>query len=330
MQGLAQVFQHLYFFDQAGMPLAQSLAFTKNNMTSQKIRTVLDDVEIRLHQGALFSQACSNHPKFFSAYICELLKIGEQVGTLTPYFAQILTFLKWQDENQRKIKYGLRYGVMMLGLLGGMMMLAIAFLLPQIESFLGGMGVKELPWMTRLLLGVAHGDYWILLMVPVFASMVLWAKPVWRLKIPGVGSIILLKHLTLYFKTLATLLLAKVDLLAALKQSAQAITSSYLRQRMLQVCHDVAQGQLLSQALEVNSWVPTMVIQSIHLGEQTGSLAALVQHLSQWCEENYSQKVSQLLSLIHPTLVVVMGSLILWIVLAVVWPLYEHLGVLVH
>ncbi|MEI8296117.1 MAG: type II secretion system F family protein, partial [Alphaproteobacteria bacterium] len=150
-------------------------------------------------------------------------------------------------------------------------------------------------------------------------------QPAFLRHIPGVGALLIAKNLTYFLKTLAALLQARVDLLPALAQAQTAVTYPYLVKNLAKVPTSIAAGATLSEALAVQPHFPPLAVRLIRLGESTGRLPDLVAQAASGYQQHYAQRVERLVRLLHPALVMTLGLLILWIVLATLLPLYDHL-----
>jgi type II secretory pathway component PulF len=326
---LAELFHNLSYLDLAGISLEEAIITLAQTPPHPLLKIPLQHILQEMQSGLLFSQTLAQHPTIFSKLIIQVIAVGEKTGKLAPYFQEVDNHLRWQIHLSQTISQTLRYGGMLFSLIIAMILAVTTFLLPQIEGLLLSLGVAELPWTTRalLLFGRCFESVGVLLILalPILTLVFLRYQPAFLRHLPGLGPLLIAQNVTYFLKTLAALLQARVDLLLALQQAQQTVTFPYLRKALAQVPTTIAAGATLSEALAAQPYFPPMALRLIRLGESTGRLPALVTQAATGCQQQYAQRVEHLVTLLHPALVMILGLLILWIVLATLLPLYHHL-----
>jgi len=325
---LAELFQTLHYLDLAGLSLEESFTALIQTPPHPRLKTDLQHIWQHMQAGMLLSQALGHSSTTFSPFIIQVIAVGEKTGKLASCYQEIENHLRWQLHLSQTTMRALRYGVMLLSLIIVMLLAVTTFLLPQIEDLLRNLGVTSLPWTTHSLLVVSH--YFrplgiLLLGLPLFILVCLRYQPAFLRHLPGWGPLLLGQNWTYFLKTLAALLQARVNLLLALQQAAQAVSFPYLSKSLSQVPTTIAAGTSLSEALAAQPYFPAMALRLLRLGENTGRLPPLITQAAIGCQHSYTQKVERLVKRLHPIFVTTLGLLILWIVLATLLPLYQHL-----
>lgn len=328
LRSLAELFQTLGYLDLAGLPLEESFATLIQAPPHPRLKTPLQHIWQHMQTGLLLSLALAHYPKIFSPLIIQIIAVAEKTGTLAPYCQEIESHLRWQLHLSQTTARALRYATMLLSLIILLLLAVTTFLLPQIEELLTGLGIPTLPWPTQFLLFVSHYFECVCVLLTGLGLCVvvcLRYQPAFLRYIPGWGSLLLVQNWTYFLKTLAALLQGQVNLLLALSQAAQTVTFPYLSKCLAHTPTTIAAGISLSEALAAQPSFPPLALRLIRLGENTGQLPTLITQAAINCQQSYAQRVERLVMRLHPLFVTILGSLILWIVLATLLPLYQHL-----
>lgn len=329
---LIEIFQHLTTLDQAGVPLDTALDALIHSSFSAKTVAALTNIRNQLQTGASFSEALASHAQTFPPFISQIIAVGENAGNLAPSFSEIEVYLRWQERVHGQLKRALRYGAIMLTLIAFMIVATITILLPQIEGFLTSLGNEGLPLPTRLLLAFSKIFTLQGLLLPSLMILSLavffFLRPARLCIIPLVGSLIQSEAALHYLKSLSTLLNARVGLLVALHQAQETVPFTFLRKRLSSVPDLLASGLCFSDVLAQQKIFSPLVLRLIRLGEQTGRLCEMTQQAATWCQQSHTQQVENIVRKIHPFFVIILGTLILWIISAILLPLYQNIGTL--
>lgn len=327
---LAEFCMHLAAFDKARLPLLESMHQMAQMPLPAKLKAATEQVVGQLSQGYRLSQSLAMNPAF-GTFLPALMAVAEKVGTYAPFLEQAQTQFKWQQDLQQTTATALRYPLILLFLLGVMLGVTVHLLVPGLEAHLKMLGVKEHSFFTWSLLVFTEfmSTYggWILLFVFVCAVGMRFVVPYqfakMLLKIPVVGSVILDFNNLIFFHLLATMGQANVHLLEAVSHASKAVKNRYLQEKYAVIGEMLTQGKTLSEA--VGNEVPAFFKGYIELGEKTGSLAPV---LLQACEHHghlLKRRLDKILSWIQPSMVMFMGGLLIWMILAVLLPLYDNI-----
>lgn len=326
--------QTLAHLAHARIPLYQSLEITKDAVGSKQLKSLLSQIQSDLVSGQTLSQSLIHNKGLGSQFNTQMVALGEKTGDYARAFSLIAQQLAWQQSWQQLVQQSLRYPVILLILLSVLLVIIILLVLPGLMDQLIMLGIRDVPAATQILIAIGRYPIEILGGIGVGGSIILgWRsyryhkvlKP-WRYGVPRLGSILYRLQMTQFFYALGVMLTARVDVLASLYHASQTPTCRWLRLKLQETEQHLVAGQSLSAALQdiLPKGSPTASL--IIVGEATGTLGEL---LVSSCEAEQVQLQAHLkswLDLLQPGLVVVMGLVMVWVVLAVLLPLYQSLG----
>lgn len=320
---------HLGAFDRARLPLLESLCHVQEMPLSRALKEAVRCVIEKLKQGETFSQSLST-TKGFGVFLPVLMGVAEKTGRYAPFLDQAYAHFRWQQELRQTLSAASRYPLILLFLLSIMVFITVYLLVPGLEEHLKMLHVTEQSIFTQTLLGFTRAmvDFggWILLGLGSAMMGLRLTRPLLfaqlLTKIPLVGTLIIEANSLAFFHVLATMLTANIHLLEALAHATQGLKNPFIRARSAQVREDVIAGKRLFEAFEGRAEIPALYKGYVQLGEKTGQLADV---LLQACEHQgalFKRRLDKLLSLLQPTMVILMGLLLVWMILAVLIPLY--------
>lgn len=315
------------------IPLYQSLEITKDVVESKQLKSLLNQIQSDLVFGQTLSQSLMHTKGLGSQFNTQMVALGEKTGDYAKAFSLIARQLVWQQSWQQLAQQSLRYPVILLILLSVLLVIIILLILPGLMNQLIMLGVRDIPVATQILITIGRYPVEILGGIGVASGIILgWRvyryhkvfKP-WRYVIPYLGRILYRLQMIQFFYALGVMLTAKVDVLASLYHASQTPTCPWLRLKLQEKEQHLVAGQTLSMALQgiLPKGSPTASL--IIVGEATGTLGEL---LVSSCEAEQVQLQASLkswLDLLQPGLVIVMGFVMVWVVLAVLLPLYQSL-----
>jgi len=323
---------------QAGVPVVQALDMLCRSANSQVLSEKLQAVRMDVHAGVALHQALAKHPLHFSGLYVHMVQAGEAAGILEVMMERLSQALEKNHALRSKIRSALMYPVTVFALAVGILLLILTLVVPVFEDVFSSFGA-ELPWPTRLVVGLSDGlaQAW-----PLIIAMVLlgwWAAQqpsaaALRVKQslaeqvlswPVLGPLVSTAVLARWAQTLSALLSAGVPLAEALGPTAQACDHSVYARCTLTLQRKVAQGSGLSEAMGQTGRFPAMIVQLCATGEETGALSNLLARASGLMETELNDQVNGLTSLLEPLIIVVLGGFIGAILVAMYLPIF-HLG----
>jgi len=322
---------------ESGISLLTALELLKKQAPRAIFRKIIAGLGEELEGGSSFSKALSKYPKAFSTTYCQLIKASEQAGTLEQGLRQIAGYMEKQSKTVNRIKRALTYPAMVLLMAIGVFVLLITVALPPLVDLFNSLGA-ELPLTTTLLINIAAFviNYKLYLLAGAFiliiAALVYMQLPAGklamdrlRLKIPLINSITIEQNMCRFCQTTAMLLKAGLPLPQIMDIAIQTVGNRIIRQSLEEVREKLFQGEGLSQPMASNKLFPQLLVEMTVVGEKTGTLESTLTTLGNYYDERVDQRINTLVSLIEPSLTVVIGLVVGFIALSLVTPLYSIL-----
>ena len=332
---LAQFSEQFSVLISAGISLVESLNIIKEQTQKGKFKKVLDEVISDIEGGGAFSEALSEHPKYFPPFFCQLVKAGETGGILDEVLQELADHYRRQHEIKEEVKSALYYPITILMVGIAAIIFLLTFVVPQIAEIFETLDV-ELPLPTVILISTSEfmQNYWWLVMGGLIL-LGLMAVLVYRsprgqfvmdrliLKLPIVGTLILKLGVARFSSTLALLLDSGVTLLSALPVVEGIVDNQVIEQSLVEARGRLREGINISQPLSESGVFPPMVVQMIEVGEETGNLAEMLDKLANYYEVEVQRTIDGAISLIEPLFIVTLALMVGFIAISVVLPLFE-------
>lgn len=327
--------QELATLLKAGMPLVQSLDILRARVSNPTFKAVLDGVHDQVKAGTSLSDAFSEHPDLFPPVYAASLTAGERAGNLDEVIRRYVGYEKVIGAVRRRTLSALIYPLILVTMMVGLIGIIVLRVVPAFSDFYANFG-RELPFSTRVIVGASNlisGNFWVLLvaLAGAVALLVAWAKqPGQRLRLdraalelPWIGTT-LKKFATAQFaRTLATLLGGGIPLVNALEISSRSMTNRFLAGQLDVVGTHVREGQSFAGALLNLGVFPDVAVKMVEVGESTGALQEMLNSLADFYDDEIETEVARFITLVEPVLLVVMGVIIAFVVLALYMPLFE-------
>lgn len=319
----------------AGISLDETL-LTLGEQTDQAILgNTLMAIREKILQGSSLHEAMSGHHRIFPELFVNMIQVGESSGTLDQVTLQLADFLDEQARIKSRIQAATTYPILMLLVGFGVLTFLFMFVVPKITLMLTEID-RALPWPTQLLIALSEGvkDWWIVFLVLTIAAIIVFKRyrntPSGKhktdsllLKIPVFGRLNLLIATAWFSRTLGTLLQSGVPLLKALDISKGLLRNIVLSDSIDQARRHVQEGGSLAKSLKESAVFPPMVAQMTAAGEKSGQLEPMLIRLADAYDHQTDLSITSLLSLLEPVLILVMGGVVGFVVLAILLPLFE-------
>lgn len=341
VKALMDICLHLEQFENAGIPLIESLEELQKTQSSQKLKSILEEVKTNVKGGNLLSQAFAKHPQFFDAVFIGMIAAGEKTGKLTLAYHQLSQYLKWLDEIQAQTLKAFRYPLIITVVLIAMLFILLIILLPEIAKFME-MSSTPLPWSIKILLALSHliinhGFLFSLLLLSLSFSLTGFLHihpkgPHWKSHfldhIPGLGHLKKTMDLTRFSHVFALTYSSGINILYALETTRNTIKPGQLHETIKLLEADIREGLSLSMALQKTNLFPSFMIRMIQIGEKTSSLETSLHYIKDSFDTTLKRRVDHFIGLIEPAMFVFVGLILAWIVSSIFLPLYETLSTL--
>jgi general secretion pathway protein F len=319
----------------AGLAIDDALATVVEQADQQLLSRTLARLREDVRQGEALHAALAKHPGVFPALYVSIVQVGEDSGTLDQAMHRLADFLEAQARIRARVQAALAYPVLMAVVGIGVLAFLFAFVVPKITRMLEEMG-QELPWPTLLLIRLTDflASYWWLLAILVAGAVVALSRyrqteqgrlrlDRLQLKAPLFGPLLLLIITARLARTLATLLSNGVPLLKALGITRNLVSNRLLRQALEAATQRVQEGGSLAVALRESALFPPMLAQLTAAGEKSGQLEEMLYRVADSYEHQTDLSITGMLSLLEPVMILVMGCLVGFVVLAILLPIFE-------
>ncbi len=322
----------------AGLPVLRSLKILEGQMPPGRFKTVLQAVGEDVEGGSPLSEAFSKHPKVFDSLYVNVVRAGEAGGMLTEVFQRLADFMERSDKLMRRVKGALAYPIFVVLFAVGVLTFIMIVVVPQFEEIFGSIG-QDLPKMTRMLIDFSNGlaTYWYLLVMVPFLILSIWrlirkspgglmATDRLKLKMPLFGNLLKKTQISRFSRTLGTLSTSGVPLLESLDIVRGTSTNEVLRSTIEKVKTSVSEGESIAEPLGESGIFDDMVVNMVDVGEETGELDRMLMKVADRYDDEVDATVGAMLSILEPMLIVIMGIVVGFIVIALFMPLLDMQG----
>ena len=318
----------------AGIPISDSIRILSEGSINKLLKEALIQIRASIEAGRRLSESMVIHPRIFDRLYCNLIQAGEEAGILDT----ILTRLSMYIEKNEKIKRQVKGALVMPGVITSVAVLVIGgiifFIIPKFQDFYKGSG-KELPFITSLI--VNFSNFLIAKWALLFISIVgLVAGTIYYINTPEgknkfdeiainsplFGDLIQKSSVARMSRTLSTLLSSGIGLIEAIEIAART-SGNYVIEKALLACKEsVTVGKPFHQPLARQKEIPIMVSQMVAIGEQSGTTDVMLAKIADFYEDEVENTVKTLTSLVEPLLMVVLGGIIAFIMVAMYLPIF--------
>ncbi len=324
----------------AGLPLVQCLDIlykqTENKLFAKTIQQIKRDVE----GGATFADALRKHPKIFDDLYVNLVQAGEIGGVLDITFARLATYIEKARSLKGKVKSAMVYPAAIIVVSLGVVVFLMIFVIPVFAKMFTDFG-GALPWPTQFVITLS--DFMIAYILYFFPAAIgafflfkqyyktepgKWFVHQIMLRLPIFGPLIQKAAVARFSRTLGTLLASGVPIIDSLDITAHTAGNKIVEEAILSSISSVKEGQSLAEPLAKHPVFPPMVVQMVEIGDVTGSLDAMLNKLADFYEEEVDRAVEALTSLLEPMMMVFLGVVLGFIILAMYLPIFK-MGALV-
>jgi type IV pilus assembly protein PilC len=320
----------------AGVPLLQAFDIVGRGHSNPRVAKLLLDVKTDVETGSSLSQAFRKYPVYFDALFCNLVGAGEAAGILDTLLDRLATYKEKILAIKGKIKSALFYPVAVLVVAMVVVAVIMIFVIPVFKDLFKGFGA-DLPLPTLIVMGMSDfmvANWWWLiggLVGGVWFFFYTWKRSTAMqrvmdrlfLRIPIFGDVIRKASIARWCRTLSTMFAAGVPLVESLDSVAGAAGNYVYYEATKKIQNEVSTGTGLTVAMTNVGVFPNMVLQMVAIGEESGSLDAMLSKVADFFEQEVDEAVDSLSSLLEPMIMVVLGVLIGGIVVAMYLPIFK-------
>jgi type IV pilus assembly protein PilC len=320
----------------AGVPLVQSFEIIGRGHENPSMQELILAVKGDIESGSTLADAFRKHPLYFDELVCNLVAAGEQAGILETLLDKIATYKEKTEALKSKIKKALFYPTAVIVVAFIVTAILLIFVVPQFEELFNGFGA-DLPAFTQMVINLSEwmqSNWWIVILGvagTIYGFMEgkkrsrKFAHTLDRimLKIPIIGEILTKAIIARYARTLSTMFAAGVPLVEAMESVAGAAGNAVYSEAILRMRDNVATGQQLQLSMAQTGLFPNMVVQMVAIGEESGSLDAMLAKVADFYEQEVDDAVDGLSSLLEPLIMAILGVLVGGLIVAMYLPIFK-------
>ncbi len=317
----------------AGLPLAQSLELLRDQQKDPHFRSLLGKIYQQVTTGVSLSDAFLSVGESFPRLYANSLRAGERSGELEAVLRRYVEYQRLVDGVRRRIAAALTYPAVLVFLSICLVVLLLSYVIPKFSDFYLQFG-SDLPLPTRLVLGIAQGTQrnilWIVVgLVLLVIGFRFWRSSPrgrrivdrWMLRLPVLGRLAHLFAMSQFTRSLAMLLGGGTPMVPAVETASTSVKNAFISELFLRCVQEVQEGRSLSEALTDTGQAPDLALAMMRVGESTGALPEMLEHTSEFLDEEIEFNLNRIVTLFEPAILVLMGVVVAGLLLAVYYPL---------
>ncbi len=327
---------HVEQLTKSGVPLLDSLKDIRNSIEysnfTDVLQTVIDDIE----GGKTFSLALAEHPQVFDKVYVTLVRVGEETGNLSDVLKDLAETIRWQDELASHTRKIMIYPAIVTVVVICVVSFLMIYLMPQLLPFIKNIGT-EIPFYTKVLISIsgAFVDYWyVIFSLPlmIYAAVVIVANKNIavryfidgiKLKIWLIGPLVSKIKLARFANYFAMMYSSGITVLDALNISENMVDNLVLEDSINKARSSIAEGSQISESFESVGVFPSMIVRMLKVGEDTGAMDEALLNVSYFYNREVKESIDKLEPAMMPVLTIILGGIMMWIMMAVLGPVYD-------
>ena len=319
----------------AGLPLVQCLEILGSQQENESFKKVLLGVRQDVEGGSSLADAMKKHPRAFDDLFVNMIAAGEAGGILDTILKRLAVYIEKAVKLRAQVKSAMIYPVAVISIAGLVVGVILWKVIPTFAAMFAGLGA-QLPLPTRIVITASN---WFVRLLPFLVmgaiAMVITIRRYYAtyrgrrvldgllLKVPVMGMLLQKISVARFCRTLATLMASGVPILDGLEITAKTSGNAIIEDAIMTTRKSVEGGQTLAQPLKAIEVFPSMVVQMISVGEQTGALDTMLSKISDFYEDEVDQAVTNLMTLMEPILILFLGTTVGGIVISMYLPIFD-------
>ncbi len=323
----------------AGVSLSKCMEILSKQTKNKRFKKVILDISEKIIKGISFSEALSKHSNVFPEVFSNMIKSGEESGTLEEVLNNLAEQMEKTHELKQKVKGAMAYPIMIVFVVIGIGILMIITVVPSLsETFINL--EMELPFTTRVMIKIGEtlSTFWYLLVIALFGIPYLIkvlskskkgkkAIDNFIFKIPVISGLVKSFNSANVARTLSSLISSGIPIAKSLQIASKTSGNIYYQEALIQASEEIKKGVGLSQSLSKNEKIfSPLIIQMIKVGEETGETSSILKKLADFYENEVANSAKNLSSLIEPVLMLVIGATVGFFAISMIHPIYSMIG----
>jgi general secretion pathway protein F len=319
----------------SGIPLVEALSALIDQLEQPELKTAFTDTRDKVNEGTSLADALRAHPNIFGVLYVNMVAAGEASGTLEAVLTRLAEFLENQAQLKSKVTSALAYPVIMAIIGLGIIFIMMVVVVPKVTAIFEDFN-QALPWYTKMLIGISDvfQAYWWLLLGLTAAGIygfrrwkqtdkgrATWDRSV--LKFPLFGDLFTKVAVSRFARTLATLLASGVPILRAMEITRNVLGNTELMRVVEEARTNVREGESIAKPLRQSGRFPPIVTHMIAIGERSGQLEEMLEHVASAYDQQVEARVAAMTSLLEPIMILFMGGISGVIAFSILMPLLQ-------
>ncbi len=319
----------------AGVPLVQGLTILEEQVETKVFREIIHNIREDIEAGQSITDALAKHPRTFEELYVSMIKAGEVGGILDVILERLSSYLEAAEDLKGKVKSAMMYPLVVSTIAAGVTIFLLIFVIPTFQKIFEGFGA-ELPGITQMVINASDflKKFWYLVIISPIV-LVVGMKYLRRsetgklitdrivLKLPIFGIIMKKVAVAKFTRTLSTLIKSGVPILQALETVAKTAGNKVIEIAVMTSRESIKEGERIATPLRKAQVFPPMVVQMVSIGEETGNLDSMLAKIADFYDSEVDAAVKALTSMIEPLIIVAMGLVIGFIVIAMFLPMFS-------
>ena len=330
---------HMEQLTRSGVPILDGLVDLRDSVENARFRVIIAQIIEDIENGKKLSGALSEHPKVFDEMFYNLVGAGEESGRLPEVFLSLNAMIKWQDEfissTKKLLIFPAFVGTAIFGVIGFLMI----YLVPQLVSFIETLG-QELPFHTKMLIATSNFliKFWYLFTILPFVLIMIvralaavnddvrYQVDAFKLRIWQIGPVLKKIILSRFANFFAMLYSAGIPVLKCIEITEGIAGNVAIRNALAKAREDIEEGKGVSASFHDTGLFPPLVVRMIRIGETTGELDKALANVSYFYDRDIQESIENVQAMIQPAMTLFLGSLLGWVMLSVMGPVYDSIG----
>ncbi|MBI5417552.1 type II secretion system inner membrane protein GspF [Candidatus Poribacteria bacterium] len=319
----------------AGLPLVQCLMIVEEQLEDKNFKKVMMQVRERVTQGVTFSDALKDHPDFFSNIYINMVHAGESSGTLEIILTRLADFTEKQTQLKNKIQSVLYYPIFMAVIGTGVLLFLLSYVVPKVTAIFVETQ-RALPLVTRILIDISDflQQYWWIIISGIVVAILGLKKYIntekgelafdkFKLRLPLFGGLVHEIIIARFCRTLGTLISSGTPILLAMEISENVTDNKVISNSIQKARGSITAGHNIYGPLKESGLFPPLVTHMIAVGEQSGKLEEMLMKIADTYDNEVEMSVNALTSFLEPLMIVVMGLIVGFVILAILLPIFD-------
>ena len=323
---------------EGGIPITAAIETIAEDVDNLHLQEILQQVLDKMHKGETFSSSLAQYPKVFNQLACAIILAGETGGNLPQSLRRLAEYFDNRDKLAKKVQGAMAYPAFVLFFIIAIVVFIMAFIIPRFTIIFDQMK-GELPGFTKGFMGfynVVRDNVFYIIggVVLIIVSCIIINKTKkghylfsrFALAFPLLGKVLSQAFVTVFCKTMSTLIAAGVSVLEVFDILLAMTNNDIIRDAIIQTRAQIVEGENISSSLSTSGFFPNMVVKMIQVGEESGSLSTVLDRTAAYYERKVDSMINTLMSLLEPIMIVTVGGIVLIVVLALYLPIFSMSG----